>query len=242
MARRHSEDEKQDTGRWLTTYSDMMNNLLVLFMVLYAMSIMDMKKFEALASQLNSAFNKTVSVEEVKFDQDGDENIELAEALAEEESEDTFDELYERIKQEIAEKGYEDIIVAEKGENYIKFRFNDNVIFYPDSSKMKPESYDILAYVGGVLLSVDDQVEKIEIGGHTATVNGGNESSFFAWELSSNRAIAVLKFLATECSLPQSKMSVSGYSHYSPVSSNDTEESRSLNRRVEIKISRLVKN
>ena len=251
MAKRTKALHHDKTDRWLITYADMMNNLLILFMVMYAMSVMDLKKFEALKSQLSNAFNtppasqsanggtSDSTVNGIDFDIDTNSVIDVDSGQLTVEPQDSFDAAYDTITKEITEKGYDGMIVAEKGDNYIVFRFKDSVLFYPDSSTMKSESAGILTDMGDVLMSVDNVIGNIEIGGHTATVSGGETSSFFAWQLSSDRAIAVLQFLSEHCSFPQSKMSVSGYSHYRPVSSNDTEESRSLNRRVEIKITRV---
>jgi chemotaxis protein MotB len=98
---------------------------------------------------------------------------------------------------------------------------------------------DILQYVGSTVKTVDSLVSSIQIAGHTAQVGQDTTTNFFAWELSSDRAITVLKFLVQKCSLPQSKMTVSGYSHYVPVATNDTEAGRATNRRVEIKVSKI---
>ncbi len=78
----------------------------------------------------------------------------------------------------------------------------------------------------------------IEIGGLTATTESYQQ--LFSWELSSQRSISVLKYLVQNCKLPESKMSISGYSRYHPIANNDTEENRQLNRRVEIKITRVT--
>jgi chemotaxis protein MotB len=60
MGRRNrSSDDKQNTDRWLLTYSDMMNNLLVLFMMLYAMSVIDAQKFKSIAQGLSDVFSQT---------------------------------------------------------------------------------------------------------------------------------------------------------------------------------------
>jgi chemotaxis protein MotB len=250
MRKKASDDAPMNTGGWLTTYADMMNNLLVLFMALYAMSVMDLEKFQALANSLNSEFVGTASqVVENAAGIGANSDIEYplsSPPLASGQPELTpdvaaqdFDKIYAAIQKKINESGYDDSILLEKSEGYIKFRFKDSVLFYPDSPKMKDTSYEILKYMGDLLLSIDPSIQTIEIGGHTATVNGGNTTSFFAWELSSDRAIAVLEFFVKNCSLPQAKMTVSGYSHYQPVAGNDNEEDRAQNRRVEVKITRV---
>ncbi len=156
---------------------------------------------------------------------------------SESEGADAFDEIYIRLKDKITNSGYEDDIVLERGDDYIQLRFGDSVLFYPDSAEMRPLSYPILQEIGDILKSVEDLTSSIEIGGHTATI-GATTTSFFAWELSSDRAISVLKFLSRSCDLPQEIMSVAGYSKYKPVGDNRHEDGRKMNRRVEIKIIR----
>lgn len=238
MKKRGTEDPKQNGDRWLLTYSDMMNNLLVLFIVMYAMSVVDLAKFKEFAKQFNSALgdSSVQTLDSQSSEKDGTEaDPEESEG---EELPDEFDKVFEQLKTKIAEQGYEDSILIEKGEGFIKFRFGDNVLFYPDSPTMKNDSVNILKAIGDLLLGVENITESIEIDGHTANV-GTTSNSFFSWELSSDRAIAVLKFLTQICNLPQSKMSVSGYSKYQPIAENDTEDGRELNRRVEIKITRI---
>jgi len=247
MAKRKSDDAKIDTGRWLTTYADMMNNLLVLFMVLYAMSVMDLKKFEALSKSLSATFSGNTQTQAVSgagdnsagniaIPPDADQN---EQSEMDQESSQKFDALYEKIKKGVEENGYSDVIDLEKEDAFIKFKFKDSVMFYADSAEMKPTGTQVLAYVGGLLGEVDTYTKNIEIGGHTAQVSEETNHNFFAWELSSNRAISVLKYLVQNCGLPQSKMLITGYSHYDPVGDNSTEDGRSENRRVEIKIIRL---
>lgn len=242
--RKNSEEgEKDKSERWLLTYSDMMNNLLILFMVLYAMSIIDMSKFKTLAEELANAFSKTPMTEihvppnynELIIPE---ENPTPPSSKSEEKLEEEFDQIYQTFKTKLEENGYAELVSMEKGDNYIKFRFGDNVLFYPDSPVIKTNNVAVLQYIGDMLSEFDSLIESIEIAGHTATT-GQKTNSFFSWELSSDRAIAVLEFLVGKCGLPEEKMSISGYSRYHPVASNDTEESRQLNRRVEIKITRI---
>jgi len=148
-----------------------------------------------------------------------------------------FDSIYELIKNKISEEGYSDMIDFKKGNGFYTFAFKDKLLFYPDSPKMREESFGIVEYIGDLLKSVDNSIESIEIAGHTADV--GPDINFFSWELSSNRALTVLKFLIENSELPESKMSLAAWSKNKQVAQNDTEANRALNRRVEMKVYRI---
>ncbi len=58
-----SDGKKDDSGRWLTTYSDMITLLLIFFIVLYTLSRVDLEKFERTASSIRTEFGSVVSLE-----------------------------------------------------------------------------------------------------------------------------------------------------------------------------------
>ena len=63
MARRkrgHAEGPHENDERWLLTYSDLITLLFVLFVVMYAISTTDVRKFVALAQSVSAAFNADV--------------------------------------------------------------------------------------------------------------------------------------------------------------------------------------
>ncbi len=243
MRRKKDEEENDKSERWLLTYSDMMNNLLILFMVLYAMSIIDLAKFEDMANGFSNVFASGTTTES-----QGSDGAGASEYTVEEPGEGTaggtdvvseeFDKVYKTIQKELAENGYEDMVIIEQGADYIKFSFGENVLFYPDSSTIKTTDMGVLKCIGDALVTIEPLIQSIDISGHTATT-GQQTTSVFSWELSAERSIAVLKYLVQTCNLQESKMAISGYSRYHPVASNETEESRQLNRRVEIKITRI---
>lgn len=227
------EDEKASPS-WLNSYSDMMTDLMAIFVILFAFAMMaTSQQNRQIKQQLEDSQNSvTTSIaEEV-------ETYQTTAGTDVYETESQFDEVFEQIEQRIKKDGYADSIQLEKANGYITFRFKDNVLFYPDSPVMRESSFNILKYIGDMILSIDSEVDAIEISGFTAKVTKESDTDFFAWELSADRAISVLKFFVANCQLPQAKMFISGYSHYRPVADNDSEEGRSLNRRVEVKIVR----
>jgi outer membrane protein OmpA-like peptidoglycan-associated protein/tetratricopeptide (TPR) repeat protein len=103
-----------------------------------------------------------------------------------------------------------------------------NVFFDFDSDILKPESNDELQKLTDFLRN--NQRLKVEISGHTDNVG----SNVYNQELSEKRAKAILNYLITF--IDPSRLTYKGYGPNVPVSTNDTEEGRALNRRSEVKI------
>lgn len=270
------DDDDDDEGGegWLASYSDLITDLMAVFVILYAFAAITtshenknlknenetiMSESESIKNEIlevveklyeiseNAEINGTATsdvVDQIQNELDqlgalaGLDNSNSSDDEAKlDEMREQFDAVYELIKKRINDGGYSDMINLEKGEGYFTFKFKDNLLFYPDSPIMRENSFEILDYIGDLLLSVERLIEAIEISGYTADI--GLDIDFFSWELSANRAITVLKFLSTESDFPQSKMSIAGYSHYKPIAENDTEANRALNRRVEMKVYRI---
>lgn len=218
------EEEVEENESYLASYSDLVTDLMAIFVMLFSFAMMaTAQQNYAMKQEIEANKNQTQSIV----------------TEAELEAQEDLDMLYETIRNKISGSEYENDIFLERGDNFIIFQFQDNVLFYPDSPVIRTDSHDILQYIGDLLVSVQDSLGIIEITGHTAKVSEDNGTNTVSWKLSSDRAIAVLQFFVDECGLPQDKMSVAGYAHFRPVADNDKEETRSLNRRVEVKINRI---
>jgi len=62
--KRHVEEEKENHERWLVSYADMVTLLFALFVVLYAISQVNQKKFDEVSTSLAVAFGKVVNISE----------------------------------------------------------------------------------------------------------------------------------------------------------------------------------
>lgn len=105
---------------------------------------------------------------------------------------------------------------------------NDAINFDYGKSKIKSESYD---YLNGLAETLIRTNAKIKVKGHTD--NRGTAD--FNMKLSNDRAKAVVDYLIKRGVSP-SKLTYEGYGMSLPLTDNDTEEGRSLNRRVEFEI------
>ncbi|MES0873063.1 OmpA family protein [Sinimarinibacterium thermocellulolyticum] len=103
------------------------------------------------------------------------------------------------------------------------------VNFEFDSDRLTPEARLILNDVAGTLKAYPNI--NVDVEGHTDWI--GTEA--YNLGLSERRANAVKRYLVDQ-GVPASRMQPVGYGESQPIASNETEEGRSLNRRVELKV------
>jgi chemotaxis protein MotB len=108
------------------------------------------------------------------------------------------------------------------------------VLFNSGSYELKDESQVILHELAVILRGLNNA---IIVEGHTDDVPilGSNMSN---WELSDHRAEAVIRYFVNEERLSPERFAAAGYGEFQPLASNDTEENKSKNRRIEIVIVR----
>lgn len=107
------------------------------------------------------------------------------------------------------------------------------ILFPSGSAKLSEEGKATLVEVAQVLRGIKER--EFQVAGHTDNVPIKTRRFKSNWELSTARAVSVVKFLQ-ECGVAPTSLSAAGYSEYQPVSDNSTEEGRAHNRRIEISL------
>ena len=111
----------------------------------------------------------------------------------------------------------------------------DRVLFDSGQAQVKPAGMKVLKQVGDVLNQISDKQIRIE--GHTDNVPISTklQDRFKTnWELSTARATTVVRYLIDQGGVDRQYLSAVGYADTHPLASNDSEEGRSSNRRIEI--------
>ncbi len=103
-----------------------------------------------------------------------------------------------------------------------------NIYFAFNSAELNPDSYGVLDELGNTLVARPEI--RMEIQGHTDSVG----SAAYNEQLSGRRAQSVLDYLLENFpQLSADRFRVRGVGEASPIATNDTDEGRALNRRVE---------
>jgi chemotaxis protein MotB len=107
----------------------------------------------------------------------------------------------------------------------------EKAFFASGDSGIAPDSLPMLAKIAAVVQSLPNSVR---LEGHTDARPIHNSRFHSNWELSTARSIAMLELLRDRFEIPPSRMAVAGYAENSPVDTNDTDEGRAHNRRVDL--------
>lgn len=110
-------------------------------------------------------------------------------------------------------------------------RLNNAIFFDSGSAEIKKQSEDTLVEVAGLLNTIDNY---IRIEGHTDNVPIRRSTYPSNWELSTARAVSVVKLFINKCNFSPDKLIAVGYGEFKPVADNSTAEGRAQNRRIDI--------
>lgn len=247
--KRKKPSEKIDDS-WLLPYADMLTLLLALFIVLFAMSEIDVQKFERLAYIFQSEFMSGAGViddgvsivpEESPVDLIEDKKDEKNQESEEKDSLDPGMQEYEkllsmqeRIEEYIALNSLTETLGTKLTGEGLLITVRTDVTFDSGSAQVKQTGIEIAKEIANFLST--DPPHEIVVNGHADDRPMHNEEFASNWELSSMRAIQFLYLLLENTDINPKWFSARGYGEFQPMVPNTSEENRAINRRVEVLI------
>ena len=218
---------------WMGTYGDLVTLLLCFFIMLFATAEVDAGKFEILLKAFNPSVLDHTGADNILGDMDKDENIEMSNYFSEEivyQAE--LKGLAEKLNDYLEKENLEDNIEVIRDNDKITLRFSSSLLFSSGKATLKD---DVKPYLKKISKTIPEGYD-IQIEGHTDNLPISNSEFKSNWDLSALRGINVLRYLIDYCDLNPKKLSVAGYGEHQPIADNSTEEGRSKNRRVDIKL------
>jgi len=248
--------------RWLITYADMITLLMVLFIVLFAISQVDQKRFDMLKEGMAAAFGETASpfqgTQQVMPDS-GDpmtpvlpetgarpQQVQLAQpatsatsavqhssALAEAQREvQNLNQLRHQLARRLAQSGYRDDVTMRIDETGLRISLVSRHIVFD-------ANLAVLTPRGARVLDVLAPVlrrlpNQIEIDGHTNQVKVKPKFYPTDWELSAARAVTVLRYLDEHGHVPGERLDAVAYGHERPLIDPSKPGAMAMNKRVDI--------
>ena len=224
---------------WMTTYGDLAM-LLVTFFVLIV-SYMQMEQGRLI--EISRSFRGAVGL------QQGGVSAELGESLklyspdqASKGRVAVREEVRRTVENLIAQfggAGVEGYVEVKGTEDGVEFVLKDDLLFDSGKADVKPAAHDALDIIANTIRKSDVLAV---VGGHTDDRPIRTAVFPSNWELSAMRATEVMLYMEKRFRISPGKLQARGYGEYRPLASNDTEEGRAKNRRVEIKLTALNKD
>jgi chemotaxis protein MotB len=121
-----------------------------------------------------------------------------------------------------------------------RFVFAADVLFDSGSADLKPEATPQLDKLADALKELETQIPSdipwvLRVDGHTDIKPITNAAFPSNWELSSERAITVVRYLIDH-GVPPNRLVAAGFGEFQPLDPGDTEEAFARNRRIELKL------
>jgi chemotaxis protein MotB len=248
--RRRKHDEHVNNERWLVSYADFITLLFAFFTSLYAISTVDARKAGKMVFSTRAAFNlEFFRTEKPVLGYGGSAPPSLKDLMlpdkkvipgppktsmpppGSEESARQMRRLAKDLEQFVDLQGLRDKLKIRVTRERVIVSMAAAAFFRAGEAEVRPDSLPSLNAVAERLLSSG---YALRVEGHTddSGPTGGRYRS--NWELSTARAVRVVRYLLEEFAYPASDLSAAGYSSFRPVATNATEEGRASNRRVDL--------
>lgn len=202
--------------RWLLSYADLLTLLLAFFVVMYSVSAVNETKLSELSKSLSASLNHTERTQP--------ETLENTDATP------------RSPEQIVAALGIDAAFASsDPGQGNLTISLPGELLFESGASDLKSSAQSELNKLLPILKSA---VGEIEVIGHTDNIPVSSQAYPSNWELSAHRAAAAVRYLE-QAGIARSRLLAIGRADVEPVASNDIEQGRASNRRVEFKASEI---
>lgn len=223
--RRRKRDLEDDINpdSWLATYADTITLLLTFFILLYSMSSVDSQKLKELSEAMQNSLQGTVEVSEL-------ENIT---DLKVQTGNTDYENLVEKLNNVIDSNNLTNVVKIREEDRGVVLQLDETILFDPGKADIKGNSNDVLDAITTIINDTDNDVL---VEGSTDDIPMNTEKYGSNWELSTARAVSVVRYFVEDENIDPTRFSVKGYGEYKPLVENTTDENRAINRRVDILI------
>jgi len=257
MSRRKKHAAHANHERWLVSYADFITLLFAFFVVLYASSQVDNKKVQQVSAAIQGGFQQmgvfsgSVPGPAVRY-----ENAPPAGATADMSHPELIRVVHDintkgrgsggpgvsGVPPAVIKKELEDVLGKELKEHQVDLRLipgglvvslREIGFFNSGEATLLPQAEPTLAHIASELNARNFEVR---VEGHTDDVPIHNSTYHSNWDLSTARATEVVNMLVSRYNFNPERICVAGYAQYRPIASNETEEGRRKNRRIDLVI------
>jgi len=243
MSRRRRPHGHGNHERWLVSYADFITLLFAFFVVLYSTAQVDNKRIAQVSAAIEGGFQKMGAFSGNSGgppEKSGPPAAGKRAPLPPKSSDPQATLVEYRPDVDLLQKQLEEALGDEIKKHEVEMRATPEGLvlslrevgfFNSGDAVLLQDGQDTLTRIARVL---NAKGFSIRVEGHTDNVSIHNSRFRSNWELSTARATEVVSLLVERYGFDPAQISAAGYSEYHPVTSNDTEEGRKTNRRVDV--------
>jgi chemotaxis protein MotB len=209
--------------RWLLTYADMITLMLALFIILFSMSTINRTKVQQFARLVSQGFD---NVWTENHPPNGGKGVREGAGDA---NVPTIQRELQRYVQTHKLQSRVEIHLDRRG--LVITLLSDGSYYDSGSAEMRPQT---LVVIDAVYQFLKKNQNLIRVEGNTDNVPIHTSAYPTNWELSTARAVNVVRYLVEHDGLDPTRVSAAGYGEFRPRRPNDTPAGRQQNRRVDI--------
>ncbi|MBI5599138.1 MAG: OmpA family protein [Deltaproteobacteria bacterium] len=228
MARKREDEDHENADRWMVSYADFLTLLFAFFTTMYALSSVNENKYRAVSESLTTAFNQPRAGAEAPII--GGTTPEDLVTIA---FKKTFSRDFRSVQTALRGLEKDNKVSISMEKRGVVVSLSERIVFESGNADIMPQAKAIIGDIAVVLRGMPNHVR---IEGHTDNVPISTPRFPSNWELSSARALSILKHLVDVHGLNPGKLSATGYGEFRPFAPNLTADGRAKNRRVDIVI------
>ncbi len=207
---------------WEIIYTSLALILVALFAMLVSYSSINKEKISHFQQRKESI------PEDGKPDK-GNDMLRLSPDISEDQGE-FAEPVMKSLERYLRKAGLNKSVSIEKIEKGFRVVFGSNLLFPSGVAEINKDAYSCL---DEMIKIAQNNPFSVRVEGHTDSVSINTPEFPSNWELSTTRAVNILRYLLEKGELPAERLAAVGFSQYHPVASNDVSEGREKNRRVE---------
>jgi chemotaxis protein MotB len=236
---RRKTPEPENHDRWLVSYADFITLLFAFFVVMFATAQSDKSKTKEVSEAVREAFQHGQLSSALSNVLHGKPEIHKLGNTPQKKSTENMPppppadlaKSLDTLQRELSEDLNSGKIQLRLEGRGLVISMREAAFFASGDNIVAPASLPILAKIAAVVQSIPNQVR---LEGYTDSIPIHNSHFRNNWELSAARGIAMLELLCDRYQIDPARLSVAGYGENSPSDSNQTEEGRAHNRRVDL--------
>lgn len=224
--RKKKEEEHENQERWLISYADFITLLFAFFVVMYSTSSVHEGKYRAVADSVNEAFHPVIAL--------SSSNIRLTSKQSGTAMFDTGLRLFfkhRKMEEEVRTMDPSGQISLVKDRRGTVIRIENSLAFETGQAEILPGFSEKLDKIADLIAALPNPVQ---VEGHTDNIPIKTPAYPSNWELSTGRAMSIVRYFVDRHAMDPQRFSVAGYGEFRPIDTNDSPEGRAKNRRVEI--------